>query len=861
MVESGARYRPKTAEEILAEDIRQQFKRLLDISDRWLEGMSITWTGLTLHVAIGKVYINGNFVEFDSQVNEALSSGDATYYVFAEDDADITVNTSGVPPANSIKIWEVDVVGGVVDDTRDFRDDTVSLTVPFSADGLDAQGGEVTSIADATAADSATSKSQVEALIAASPQLYKTVRAATSAAGTLATSFEDGDTIDGVVLATGDRILLKNQASGIENGIYVVAASGAPTRATDADTAADLPTGSLIGVSEGTANADRVFILTTNAGYVIGTDAIAFEEAGVKTHAATTTSGIHGSTSAATINTLVHRNGSGQSSFADGVNPDHAVNKSQLDANATADRARANHTGTQLSTTISDFDEAAQDAVGNILADSATLDFTYTDGGPSITASVKTDSVDNTLLANMGTKTIKGRTTAATGDPEDLTPTQAVGVLNNAGEFDTQVRTNRLDQMAAPTAAVSMNTQKITDLAAPTNPNDGVRLADIGGAALTSEWILGMPGPRTRYGITNTDLDPVGIGQSADGTVVVILFIDATGAPKIHYSTDSGRTWLASATNPSSAVSVFGTNGSGDVFVTDANTWSVAYGGANILVFAKTTNGGASWTTNTQALTHTATNQQAKCLGVDSAFYLVSNSTTTVLYGKTSNAGSSFTTGTVASETVVSTGHLALACVDLTTVYAFWEQSATNIRFSKTSDGGANWGSPATVVADAAGASASFQNAVMVDASTVVLAYRTSATRSPIKYVRTTNDGTNWATVRDWTPHTLSQTTLAGAIYMAYHAATGQVLILSTHSSGLGTHILDYSTDDGATWVHSSGFPALDFGNTSLSTYFIQPGRKLLVGPSGNSILLPFTPNTSNVGSIWDIRKVPLLAP
>ncbi len=78
------------------------------------------------------------------------------------------------------------------------------------------------------------------------------VRAATTANGTLATAYENGDTIDGVVLATGDRILLKNQSTGAENGIYVVAASGAPARASDADSGAEMVNATVL-VSEGTA--------------------------------------------------------------------------------------------------------------------------------------------------------------------------------------------------------------------------------------------------------------------------------------------------------------------------------------------------------------------------------------------------------------------------------------------------------------------------------------------------------------------------------------------------------------------------------------------------------------------------------
>jgi hypothetical protein len=103
------------------------------------------------------------------------------------------------------------------------------------------------------------------------------VRAATTAAVTLASDLENGDTIDGVVLATGDRILVKNQASATENGIYVVAASGAPTRATDADSGAELVNASVY-VSEGTTLADTQWTCSTNATITIGATNIAFAQ-------------------------------------------------------------------------------------------------------------------------------------------------------------------------------------------------------------------------------------------------------------------------------------------------------------------------------------------------------------------------------------------------------------------------------------------------------------------------------------------------------------------------------------------------------------------------------------------------------
>lgn len=88
------------------------------------------------------------------------------------------------------------------------------------------------------------------------------VRVATVVNGVLATAFENGDTVDGITLATNDRILLTDQSTAAENGIYVVNVSGAPTRAADMDADADLGLGSTIAVLSGTVNARTIWMHT-----------------------------------------------------------------------------------------------------------------------------------------------------------------------------------------------------------------------------------------------------------------------------------------------------------------------------------------------------------------------------------------------------------------------------------------------------------------------------------------------------------------------------------------------------------------------------------------------------------------------
>jgi hypothetical protein len=104
------------------------------------------------------------------------------------------------------------------------------------------------------------------------------VRVASVAPVAIASALEDGDVIDGVTLAEGDRVLLKDQSTASENGIYVVVASGAgaASRAPDADTSAKVTTGMFTFVAQGTVNGDNGFVLTTNDAITLGTTSLDF---------------------------------------------------------------------------------------------------------------------------------------------------------------------------------------------------------------------------------------------------------------------------------------------------------------------------------------------------------------------------------------------------------------------------------------------------------------------------------------------------------------------------------------------------------------------------------------------------------
>lgn len=107
-------------------------------------------------------------------------------------------------------------------------------------------------------------------------RIKEPVRVASTANVTLTAP---GASIDGVSLSNGDRILLKNQSTGSQNGVYVFNGSASTaTRATDADAAADFVSGFKVYVREGTVNAASYWTYTTNGAITLGSTSLAFRQ-------------------------------------------------------------------------------------------------------------------------------------------------------------------------------------------------------------------------------------------------------------------------------------------------------------------------------------------------------------------------------------------------------------------------------------------------------------------------------------------------------------------------------------------------------------------------------------------------------
>ncbi len=140
--------------------------------------------------------------------------------------------------------------------------------------GLDLQLQKIVNLADGSAPGDAVTKAQLDAMFRGL-KWKNSVKVATTGNITL----NGPQTIDGVSVVAGDRVLVKDQTAASTNGIYVVAA-GAWTRATDFDDSVEVTSGAAVPIEQGTTNGDSVQILTTDTAITVGTTNLTFTRLG-----------------------------------------------------------------------------------------------------------------------------------------------------------------------------------------------------------------------------------------------------------------------------------------------------------------------------------------------------------------------------------------------------------------------------------------------------------------------------------------------------------------------------------------------------------------------------------------------------
>ena len=139
------------------------------------------------------------------------------------------------------------------------------------ANNVSISGGAVTGLGSPSASSDAATKNYVDQAVAGL-RTRTIAECASTGNVSLSNGLEAGDSIDGVTLVAGDRVLLKDQTDATENGLYLAVSSGAASRDPEHDTIAEL-SGGMVVVNQGTANDNKIFLCTTdNTGSVGSTN-------------------------------------------------------------------------------------------------------------------------------------------------------------------------------------------------------------------------------------------------------------------------------------------------------------------------------------------------------------------------------------------------------------------------------------------------------------------------------------------------------------------------------------------------------------------------------------------------------------
>lgn len=250
--------------------------------------IDIIETAVGLNTAGGYIPFTGtNYINTSTNIKDAIGDLD-TELGDVQTELDATQTGAGL---NTNGSYNASLSGQKIGSATSFKDADEKLDTAVYANelaiatkvskagdsmtgNLDMGNNRIIGVATPTDPTDAANKEYVDS-VATGLDVKSSVRVATTANVTISGS---GATIDGVTMANGDRVLVKNQTTGSQNGIYTWATGGALTRSTDADTSSELTSGAFVFVEEGTANADNGFVLVTDGAITVGTTAITFEQ-------------------------------------------------------------------------------------------------------------------------------------------------------------------------------------------------------------------------------------------------------------------------------------------------------------------------------------------------------------------------------------------------------------------------------------------------------------------------------------------------------------------------------------------------------------------------------------------------------
>ena len=246
------------------------------------EGLDVTHTGTSITVA-GEDATSSNkgIASFDG-TDFTVTSGAVTLNVDRIEDAvdNLIIAGTGLDKtyndgAGSLTI-DIDSTVTTNNGAQTLTNKTLGAGNSLSSD-LNANNNKITGLATPTNATDAATKGYVDST-AIGLDVKLSVRVATTANIDLTADLENGDVLDGVTLATGNRVLVKNQTDETQNGIYLVAASGAASRSEDANSDAEVTAGLFTFVEEGTVNGNTGYVLTSDNPITVGSTNLVFSQ-------------------------------------------------------------------------------------------------------------------------------------------------------------------------------------------------------------------------------------------------------------------------------------------------------------------------------------------------------------------------------------------------------------------------------------------------------------------------------------------------------------------------------------------------------------------------------------------------------
>ena len=145
-----------------------------------------------------------------------------------------------------------------------------------AANNVSISGGSVTGLGEPSSNSDASTKSYVDQAVAGL-RTRTIAECASTANVNISNALEAGDAIDGVTLVAGDRVLLKDQSTATENGLYIAVGSGAGAASRDPehDTIAEL-SGGMVVVNQGSVNDNKIFLCTTDSDGSLGSTNITY---------------------------------------------------------------------------------------------------------------------------------------------------------------------------------------------------------------------------------------------------------------------------------------------------------------------------------------------------------------------------------------------------------------------------------------------------------------------------------------------------------------------------------------------------------------------------------------------------------